>query len=54
MQGTHLKNLMGIPPSGKKITWNEMVVSRFEKGKIVKEWVVSELSGKLLLNQPLK
>lgn len=49
MQGTHKKNMMGIPASNKKLTWNEMVVSRFEGDKIAEEWLVSELAGKLML-----
>lgn len=51
-KGTHKKNLRGIPPSGKKIKWIEMVVSRFEKNKIVEEWVVSELAAQLALKKP--
>jgi predicted ester cyclase len=52
LTGTHKADMMGIPPSKKKITWNEMVVSRFEGYKIAEEWVVSELAGQLLLKQP--
>jgi len=54
LHGTHKANMMGIPASGKKIKWNEMVVSRFESDKIAEEWVVSELAGQLLLKQPIK
>lgn len=49
LQGTHQVNLMGIPPSGKKVIWNEMLVSRFEGDKIAEEWIVSELAGQLML-----
>lgn len=49
MQGTHKKNMMGIPASNKKLTWNEMIVSRFEGDKIAEEWIVSELAGQLML-----
>jgi predicted ester cyclase len=52
LHGTHKANMKGIPPSEKKIVWNEMVVSRFKGDKIAEEWVVSELAGKLLLKQP--
>ena len=52
LHGTHKSNMMGIPPSEKKIIWNEMVVSRFEGDKITEEWVVSELAGQLLLKLP--
>jgi len=51
LHGTHKADMMGIPPSNKKIKWNEMVVSRFEGDKIAEEWVVSELAGKLMLSQ---
>ena len=50
LQGTHKKNMMGIPSSNKSITWNDMIISRFEGDKIAEEWVVSELMGQLLLN----
>jgi predicted ester cyclase len=50
--GTHKANMMGIPPSGKKVKWIEMVVTRFKDEKIVEEWVVSELAGELALKQP--
>lgn len=49
--GTHKAKMRGIPASGKKLTWREMVVSRFEDGKIAEEWVVSELMGEMLLNR---
>ncbi len=48
LQGTHKKNMMGIPPSNKTVKWNEMVVSRFEGDKIAEEWIVSELAGQLM------
>jgi len=51
LQGTHKENMMGIPASNKKIKWNEMIVSRFEKDKIAEEWIVSELMGQLMLKQ---
>lgn len=47
--GVHVKNLRGIPASNKKVVWNEMVVSRFEDDKIIEEWLVSDLAGKLML-----
>ncbi|WDH75254.1 ester cyclase [Exiguobacterium marinum] len=50
--GTHQENMMGIPASGKQIEWVDMVVSRFQKGLIVEEWVVSELMGELLVKRP--
>ncbi len=52
LQGTHKNDMMGIPPSGKKVVWRDMAVSRFEGGLIVEEWVVSELLGELLVKKP--
>lgn len=51
-RGTHKADMMGIPPSGKKVEWVEMVVSRFNNERIAEEWVVSELMGELLLKVP--
>ena len=48
LSGTHKAGLKGIPASGNKVKWCEMVVSRFEKGKIMEEWLVSELAFQLL------
>ncbi len=52
LSGTHKADMMGIPPSGKKVKWMEMVVTRFAGGKIAEEWVVSELAGALVLKLP--
>ena len=54
LRGTHKVEMQGIPASGKKVQWVDMVVTRFEKKKIAEEWVVSELMGELLLNIPRK
>lgn len=47
--GTHKKKLKGITASGKKITWHEMVVTRFENNKIIEEWVLSDLAMQLMV-----
>lgn len=52
LAGTNTGGLMGIPASGKKVTWTEMVVSRLATNKIAEEWIVSELLGKMLLQLP--
>ncbi len=54
LTGIHKKALRGIQASNKKITWTEMVVSRFEEDKIAEEWLVSELAAELLLKQSKK
>ena len=35
---THQNEFMGIAPTGKKCSWGEVAISRFEDGKIVEEW----------------
>jgi steroid delta-isomerase-like uncharacterized protein len=52
LRGTHEVEMRGIPPSGKKVKWVEMVVTRFDNEKIAEERVVSELMGELLLKVP--
>ena len=54
LAGVHKVKMQGIPASKKKLTWVEMAVTRFEDGKIVEEWVVSDLMGQMLLNIPSK
>ena len=41
--GTHEANFMGLPPSGRRLTWRDMLVSRVENGKIAEEWHVSNI-----------
>ncbi len=47
-RGTHQAEFMGVPASGRAINWTDMVVTRFDDGKIVEEWGVSDLAEKLL------
>ena len=52
LSGTHKSVLGGIPPTGKKVKWRDIVVSRFESEKIAEEWTVSELAGELFSKFP--
>ncbi len=47
LSGTHEAEMMGIPPTGQKVEWRDMVVSRFDGEKIAEDWGVSELAGQL-------
>jgi predicted ester cyclase len=41
--GTHSKDYWGFHPTGKKVTWKEMVITRYgEDGKIEEEWPVGD------------
>jgi predicted ester cyclase len=48
-RGTHSGEVMGAAPTGKKLTWSALVLSRFVDGKIAEEWV--ETDGLSLLQQ---
>ena len=49
LSGTHKVSMRGILPSNKKIKWYELVVSRFEKGRVVEEWIASDLAFQMML-----
>ena len=49
LSGTHKADLKGISASNKKVKWYEIVVSRFDKDKIIEEWVASDLAFQLML-----
>jgi len=44
-QGTHQGELMGIPPTGKKVSMNEIHIIRFSNGKAVEHWGVEDNLG---------
>ena len=46
-QGTHQAEYMGVPASGRAITWHDMVVTRYEGGKIAEEWAVTDIRERL-------
>lgn len=54
LTGKHKNDLKGIPGTNKRVTWTEMVVSKFKNNKIIEERVVSELAGELMLKQSKK
>ncbi len=50
LRGTHQGELRGIPPTGRRVTLQGIVISRVVEGRIVEEW---NLSDKLGLMQQL-
>ena len=38
----------GFPATNKKLTWSDMVVTRFEDGLIVEDWLLTDLAEQLL------
>ena len=47
MKGTHRGPLMGIPPTGKKISIRGVQVGKFRDGKMVERWGSSDQLGML-------
>lgn len=47
-RGNHEGTFKDFAASGLKIEWRDMVTSRFHKGKIVEEWIVTDLAEQLL------
>lgn len=46
-RGTHQGDLMGIPPTGKRLTVSAIVVDRFVDGRIVEHWAARDDLGML-------
>ncbi len=45
--GTHKGELMGLPPTGKSVTYNEIFILRFADGRIVESWGVVDLLSEM-------
>jgi steroid delta-isomerase-like uncharacterized protein len=43
--GTHQGDLMGLPPSGKRVSVAGITISRFEGGKLAEEWELYDTMG---------
>lgn len=43
--GTQTGELMGMPPGGKKATWNEIGILRFASGQVVESWYSVDILG---------
>jgi hypothetical protein len=41
--GTHRGNYMGLPATGKKVAYNEIIIARFANGRIVETWGVVDV-----------
>jgi steroid delta-isomerase-like uncharacterized protein len=45
--GTHQGEHMGIPPTGKSVTYNEVIINRFADGRIVETWAVVDVLAQM-------
>ena len=44
-QGTHLGMLLGMPPTGRRITWSCIDIWRVEDGRLAEHWVEADMLG---------
>jgi steroid delta-isomerase-like uncharacterized protein len=47
LTGTHHGEYMGLPPTGKTITYNEIIIFRFVNGRIAETWGVVDVFSQL-------
>ena len=45
--GTHQGEYMGVPPTGKSITYNEIFIARFAGGRIAETWGVVDVLSQM-------
>ena len=49
LQGLHIRPFKGFPATGLSIVWRDMITTEFRNGLIGEDWVVTDLTEKLLL-----
>jgi hypothetical protein len=47
ISGTHLGEYMGIPPTGRTVTYGEIMILRFVDGRIAETWGVVDLFSQM-------
>jgi steroid delta-isomerase-like uncharacterized protein len=47
IRGTHDGSLMGVPPSGREVTFTGITISRCRDGQIAEEWELTDTVGLL-------
>ncbi|TDD52324.1 ester cyclase [Nonomuraea terrae] len=45
--GTHLGDYMGLPPTGKSITYSEIFIVRFADGRLAEVWGVVDVAAQM-------
>ena len=45
--GTHLGEYMGVPPTGKSVTYNEIFIGRFVNGRIAETWGIVDVLSQM-------
>ena len=44
-RATHQGEFMGVPATGKVVTYTGIIISRFARGKVVEDWVNADMLG---------
>ena len=44
-EGTHEGMLLGMPPTGRRVTWSCIDIWRVEDGRLVEHWVEADMLG---------
>jgi steroid delta-isomerase-like uncharacterized protein len=47
LHGTHEGDFMGIPPTGKQVSWDVIDIVRYENGRLAEHWNVVDQLGLL-------
>lgn len=47
VSGTHRGEYMGVPATGKVITWNEIFIARIADGRVAETWGVVDMAGQM-------
>jgi steroid delta-isomerase-like uncharacterized protein len=47
LAGTHQGDYMGLPPTGKSVTYNEIIIFRFVNGRIAETWGVVDVFSQM-------
>ncbi|QFY09699.1 ester cyclase [Nonomuraea phyllanthi] len=45
--GTHRGEYMGVPPTGKSITYKEILIARFVDGRVAETWAVVDVMSQM-------
>lgn len=52
--GTQTGEMMGMPPSGRKVSWAEIHIGRVAGGRIVEHWGVVDVAAIMAQSAPLE
>jgi steroid delta-isomerase-like uncharacterized protein len=48
LAGSHRGTFRGFPATGRRVVWRDMIISRFRDGRIMEDWVITDVVERLL------